>query len=796
MSTHRFVLSFGVLLSGCAAEDYAALYETSPVAPSFNQNDVMALEYLGPLLVDQGASFTVYSQRATRIDLALFDDPESDLPTQQFSMARFGDVWSIYVEGVGLGQHYGYIAWGANWPEDPRWYPGSVHGFVADVDAAGNRFNPNKLLLDPYAKMYHRDHDWGRGSLGTGAHRTSLTYGAASKNVIVESTYLWSNHEAAYRLNRQNPNWVGHRWQDLILYEVHPKGFTASPASGVEHPGTYRGMGEKADYLADLGITGVELMPVHEKPGGNDGGYWGYQTLNFFQPEVTYAWDNEREEAIDEFKWMVDELHQRGIEVILDVVYNHTGEGGLWRDKRETGGGGSVPLDSEEVASLYSYRGLDNNAYYALSVDNRGYWNNTGVGNQTRPNFTPMRRLIMDSLRYWVEEMHVDGFRFDLAPVLGEIDGDYNNWDNPANTVLQDIIDDPVLQRYNTRIISEPWSINQFRIGDFPRSSTNPTIAWYDWNAHFRDFWRSFVNEDSHLMNQPEGPVDLGASLTGSSSIFEWKGGPHLSLNFITIHDGFTMYDLVSFNNKENLCGPLNPVCCVNPYDPFCDPNSGEDHNRSRDWGMNHEEIKRQQMRNLFTALLIARGTPMILGGDEWMRTQFGNNNAYTTGADNYWNWFQWGVWEPSNFRNRMFDFVRGLNRFRKEHSEALAPASYTDAPPMSWKDAGNNELGGGDWGRKHVMMHYYSASPELLILINMEPYNPDDPGPAPEISFSLPSGRSWVRVIDTQAYFDSDEYLLTQPDPKRSANIGPVPVTGSTYGVKNLTIVVLEAGN
>lgn len=825
----------------CAQQEYSRLYTSQRRAPSLTSEQIESLDYLGPTIIDRGVNFAVYSEHATRIELLLFDDPESALPTEQFKMHKYGDVWNIYIEGLGLGQHYGYVAWGPNWPQDPRWFPGSIYGFLADVDADGNRFNPNKLLFDPYGKALHRDHDWSKGSVASGPDRTISTYAAAAKTLIVASQYQWSANEQSWRQNRQDPNWPGHAWNDLILYEVHPKGFTASPASGVEHPGTYRGFGEKADYLEDLGITAVELMPVQEKPV--DGGYWGYQTLSFFAPEISYASRREREEPIDEFKWMVDELHQRGIEVILDVVYNHTGEGGLWREKIEQDdvsfGVVLANFDPKEIAGLYSYRGLDNAGYYALADDNQTYWNDTGVGNQTRANNRAMRRLIMDSLRYWVEEMHVDGFRFDLAPILGMADRDYSRWD-PALSVLQQIIDDPVLRLYNTRIISEPWAMGWqgFQMGNFPSASDSSGVAWYDWNAHFRDAWRCFVNDDTRGLNGIGGTDDssgaasvnakgcwvqgsgsdendIGKMLTGSDHLFADDGRrPYHSINFVSVHDGFPMYDLFTFADKVNACGLLNPTCCSDPLSPFCERVSGEDNNRSRDWGPvcgwqtntdacedrgcrwqgggcegDGETFKRQLMRNMFVALMISHGTPMLLGGDEWIRTQFGNNNAYSTGADNHWNWFDWGAWKPANERRRMHDFVRQLTRFRKERSYAFAPLDYTAAAPVAWKTPQNVDMQAADWNGRALMQHYWDGQDrQLAILINMT---------TGRVTFTLPGGVTWQRLIDTQSWYDSEAFFATGGDPKASANASlatPVAISGAIYEVRPRSIVVVEA--
>jgi glycogen operon protein len=786
------VVACALLLGSCEEPDTAHLYRTAPKAPSLDEARIKNLDHLGAMLVDRGANFGVYSSRATRVELLLFDDPEGVLPTRRFEMSRLGDVWNLYVEGIGLGQHYGYVAWGPNWTYDETFYAGSVIGFTDDADLDGNRFDPNKLLFDPYSIALHRDHDWSKGSCASGPDRAVSTWGAGAKSVITKSQYQWSDNEATWQERRKDAEWAGHRWQDQIVYEVHLKGFTMDDASGVTHPGSYRGFGEKADYLADLGVTAVELMPVFEKP--LDGGYWGYNTISFFAPELAYASQSiQPYDVIDEFKWMVDELHQKGIEVILDVVYNHTGEGGFWRSKIEqdptdlSGNPSLINFDAKEVASIYSYRGLDNSAYYLLSPDDKEfYFDQTGVGNQTRSNHLPVRRLIVDSLRYWVQEMHVDGFRFDLAPALGMRDDDPTQWE-PANSVLQDIIDEPLFQERNIRIIAEPWSLGKYALGGFPSAKSRPGYAYGEWNGNYRDVVRAFVNFDDKTLSSAEGPVDLGGALTGSNALFGGSGRkPYHSVNFVTCHDGFTMYDLFSYNEKRNGCSPLNPVCCQNPTDPFCVKNAGEDNNRSRDWGGTNEPFKRQLMRNMFALMMVSHGTPMIYGGDEWMRTQLGNNNAYSTSADNAANWFAWGAWQPEEPRVRMHDFVRKVVALRKAHGYAFAPAEYGAA--FAWKDAFNNDI--TNWGVRHLMQHYYDtgSDPQLLVLVNMEV--------STDVQFTLPAGVLWLRLVDTQQYFDDDPFFSSSgKDPKRSANVDletPEAVSGS-YTVKARSIVILK---
>ena len=322
----------------------------------------------------------------------------------------------------------------------------------------------------------------------------------------------------------------------------------------------------------------------------------------------------------------------------------------------------------------------------------------------------------------------------------------------------------------------------------------------YEWNGRFRDWWRDFINCDSWALNNSsrhgcgdnsdKGVEDGGALLTGSKWLYAWNGRkPYHAVNFITVHDGFTLYDLFTFPQKVNKCGPLNPVCCDQPNSPFCDRDSGESNNHSRDWG--DEATKRQMMRNAFVAMMIANGSPLILGGDEWMRTQLGNNNAYSTGADNEWNWFDWGTWRASPERNRMHDFVRNLVRFRREHTYAFSPKEY-DQASFAWKSPQNTDT--PNWNGKSIMIHYFdkSAGPELVVLINME---------AGAVDFTLPQGRNWQRVLDTQSYFDTDAFFES-PDfagetpVERSWNISlddPTPIPGSSYGVPARSIVILE---
>lgn len=506
---------------------------------------------------------------------------------------------------------------------------------------------------------------------------------------------------------------------------------------------------------------------------------------------------------MDEFKWMVEQLHAEGVEVILDVVYNHTGEGGLWRDRiytddtfSDAAGVTQDNLDTAESATIYNFRGLDNQAFYALSTDRQGYWNNTGVGNETRANHVPMRRLIMDSLHYAVEELHVDGFRFDLAGILGEKDGDYNNWDDPANTVLQDIIDDLDLQERKTRIIAEPWTAGGYytSIGNFPASSMDGSgdrAGWAEWNASFRDWWRSMLNIDDWAFNSSEGGIDGGGVLTGTYARYAANGRrPVHSINYVACHDGFPLYDLFSYGQKQNECGPLNPTCCDDPTSPWCDTDSGESNNRSRDWGMEAEAHKRQLMRNAFVAMMVSHGTPMLHGGDEWLRTQYGNNNAYSTAADNEWNWFRWGEWQGKDDRWRMRDFVRQVTRMRSARTHAFSPSDWGGGMPFSWRNARLD--GDPDWGSRHLAIHYADDGTWEA----RHPRAHQHGGRGGELR--APRRDDLGRLVDTQSYFDDDAVLASEGlDLRSSANASvdaPAIVSAGAYGVPPSTIVVLEA--
>jgi len=542
---------------------------------------------LGAEVREGGVNFSLYSASAEEVYLLLFDRPDSD-PTDVIRVEdRDRFAWHVFVHGVGPGQLYGYRVRG---PFDP---------------ARGLRCNDRKLLADPYAKALS-------GKFRTADHLL-LAYdplsperdlsldprdnsGVVPKSIVVDDAFDWRGDA---------PPSIP--FERLVIYETHLKGFTAHPTSGVAHPGTYLGFVGKIPYLRSLGVNAVELLPVHEhfrddfllaKGLAN---YWGYNTVGFFAPESTYGTGRRPGCQVEEFKTLVRELHRAGIEVILDVVYNHTGEG-------------------NELGPTISFKGIDNPSYYVLTGGPRDparyYVNWTGCGNSLNLASVPAMRLVMDSLRYWVEVMHVDGFRFDLASVLGREGGSYRKCASFFDAVSQD----PALQK--TKLIAEPWDLGAYEVGEFP-------VDWSEWNGRFRDTARRFAKGDAGLLR------DLGFRLTGSADLYGDDGrSAYNSVNFVTCHDGFTLHDLVSYNGKHNEANLEGN-------------RDGSDDNNSWNCGAEGEtdradvlELRRRLARNHACILLFSSGTPLILGGDEFLRTQGGNNNAYC--QDNEIGWHDW----------------------------------------------------------------------------------------------------------------------------------------------------------
>ncbi len=609
---------------------------------------------LGATWNGQGVNFSIFSQNASGVDLCLFD-AESDQVEQRLPLRQVRNhIWHGYLPGIGPGQHYGYRL---NGPYQP---------------AAGLRFNPNKLLIDPYAKAIAGKLDWQGPVHGyiRGDNEMDMSFDAQDdaravpRSVVIDPAFDWEDDQ---RLERP--------WNETIIYEVHVKGFTA------QHPeipetlrGTYTGLAHPVAiaYLKHLGVTAVELLPVHaildEFHLSEHGlvNYWGYNTLGFFAPEPRYSSSAEPFGEVREFKQMVKVLHQAGIEVILDVVYNHT-------------------CEDNEFGPTVSFRGIDNPVYYRLSTGRERYYvDYTGTGNSLNVRHPQVLQLITDSLRYWVQEMHVDGFRFDLASTLARQLHEVDRLAPFFNVIHQD----PVLS--TVKLIAEPWDIGDggYQVGNFP-------TLWSEWNGKYRDSVRRFWRGDESYTD------DLAFRLTGSSDLFMDDGRPpQASINFVTAHDGFTLNDLVSYSEKHNEAN----------YEGNRD---GTDENFSWNHGVEGPtnnprivETRERQKRNLLATLLFSQGVPMLCGGDEIGRTQQGNNNAYC--QDNELSWFDWEL----DARNQaLLDFTRLAIEIRQSHPSLRRTTFFNGRPPnetdgskdIIWLRPDGSEMTSRDWSTAWV---------------------------------------------------------------------------------------------
>jgi isoamylase len=563
---------------------------------------------LGPAWDGHGTNFSLFSENATRVELCLFDAEDRETRVEQTEREAFN--WHCYIPGIGPGQRYGYRVYGEY---DP---------------ASGHRFNPDKLLIDPYAKAIEGPVAWDAANVlpyVPGPDEDADLHlddeddvEAIPKCVVVDPTFNWE-HE-------RPPN---HPWSETVIYEVHTKGYTKlHPDVREDIRGTYAGLASEPAlaYLQSLGVTAVELLPVHHiidesfLAGRGLTNYWGYSSIGFLAPHALYAATGTRGEQVLEFKGMVKALHSAGIEVILDVVYNHTAEG-------------------NHLGPLLSFRGVDNASYYRLMPDEpRFYMDFTGTGNSLNPVHPSVLRLIMDSLRYFVTECHVDGFRFDLASALAREFYEVDRLSAFFDTIHQD----PVLSQ--VKLIAEPWDVGPggYQVGNFP-------VLWAEWNGLYRDTMRDFWRAQSNV-------AQFASRFTGSSDLYQSDGrAPFASINFITAHDGFTLRDLVSYNQKHNEAnGEGNK--------------DGTDDNRS--WNLGVEgptddpeinALRARQQRNFLATLLLSQGAPMLLGGDEFSRTQGGNNNAWC--QDNELSWFRWNEADPD-----LLDFTRRLIALRRAH--------------------------------------------------------------------------------------------------------------------------------
>lgn len=549
----------------------------------------------GATAIPGGVNFTVHSHGASHIELLLFhreqDEPFAVLPFPPHY--RIGNVYSMIVFKLDIEEfEYAYRVDG---PYDPK---------------KGLIFDGSRYLLDPYAKAVTGQSQWG----------SKAPFGQHYKARVVKDDFDWGN--MAQPLIPM---------EDLVIYELHVRGFTKDPSSGVAHPGTFAGLMEKLDYLEELGINAIELMPIfefdemqdyREVEGNTLYNYWGYSTVGFFAPNTSYTASTEYNREGNELKRLIQACNRRGIEVYLDVVFNHTAEG-------------------NEKGPFFSFKGFDNNIYYLLTPDGQ-YYNFSGCGNTMNCNHPIVRQMILDCLRYWVTTYRVDGFRFDLASILGR-----NEDGSPmgAPPLLQSLAFDPILG--NVKLIAEAWDAGGlYQVGTFP--SWN---RWAEWNGRYRDDIRRYLKGD-------EGFAQGAAlRLTGSPDLYATQGRDNASVNFITCHDGFPLWDLYCYNNKHNLANGWNNTDGANDNNSWNCGVEGE----TDDPAVN--ELRRRMCRNAFTLLMCSRGTPMFLAGDEFGNTQFGNNNAYC--QDNIISWLDWSRLE----QNRdMFDFFRFMIAFRKQH--------------------------------------------------------------------------------------------------------------------------------
>ena len=599
---------------------------------------------LGATWDGEGVNFALFSAHAEKVELCLFDRSGNREMTRIALPEYTDEVWHAYLPDARPNLLYGYRVYG---PYDP---------------ANGHRFNPNKLLMDPYARSLHGRLRWSDALFGyrVGSQRADLSFDRRDnarqvpKCRVVEPAFTWGTDRRP-----QTP------WEETIILELHVRGIT------IKHPnidpvqrGTFAGLASPAmiDYLVELGVTTVELLPVHASVDDRHlieqglANYWGYNSIAYFAPDPRLLATN----SIAGFKTMVKRLHDAGIEVILDVVYNHSGEG-------------------NHLGPTLSFRGIDNASYYRLDTDRRFYRDVTGTGNTLNLDQPRVLQLVMESLRYWAVEMHVDGFRFDLCTALARENGDYGQ----GSAFFDAIGQDPVMA--GLKLIAEPWDLGPygFQLGNFPP-------GWAEWNAHYRDTVRRFWKGDEGLV------ADLASRVAGSSDIFGWRGRrPWASINFITVHDGFTLQDLVSYNDKHNEANGE-------------DNHDGNDANFSWNYGVEGPTsdpaivaLRDRQKRNLFATLLLSLGVPMLLAGDEIGRTQRGNNNAYC--QDNEISWFDWEHLRPEDEELRRF--VSYLIHLRRRHrvfsrprflrGEVLSEAGVKD---ITWVTPSGKEATDADW--------------------------------------------------------------------------------------------------
>jgi glycogen operon protein len=686
---------------------------------------------LGAHVRSTGVNFAIFSRHARGVRLDLFTSADAATPVRSIILDgarnKTGDIWHVWLDGIAPGQYYGFRIAGPYAPHE------------------GHRFNPDRLLIDPYATAIElpaaADFEKAAGydpqsPLGDLSLSETDNAAFAPKCVVTHADFDWQGDQPL-RLP----------WESTVIYELHVRGYTRHPSAGVTHPGTYRGLTEKIPYLCELGVTAVELMPVqefHEQhpvrlnpyTGQRLVNFWGYDPLGFFAPKGSYASVTGAGAQVIEFKEMVRTFHAAGIEVILDVVFNHTVEG-------------------NERGSTVSLRGIDNAIYYWLADDRRFYRDFTGTGQTLHAAHPLVRDLILDALRYWVMEMHVDGFRFDLASVLGRDRHGQVLADAP---LLERIAEDAILR--DAKLIAEAWDVaGAYQVGEFSER------RWAEWNAHFRDDVRRFWRGDHGIAGR------FASRICGSSDLYRRSGkGPECSINFVTCHDGFTLADLVSYTRKHNEAnGEQN--------------RDGAFENYSANYGIEGAspdpaiaEVRQRQTKNFLLTLAVSRGVPMLLAGDEFCRTQSGNNNAYC--QDNETSWVDWTLLERHHDMTR---FARLILALRRTHPMLRREAFYTDRD-LTWFDARGGTPDWFDPGLRHLACAIHAAGePRLCLLFNA------DSAPRAFLLPALPPGTGWSVAADT-----------SQPPPEDVRPPGDERPLGDatryTMGARSAAVLVARA--
>jgi glycogen operon protein len=701
-------------------------------------------EPLGPVVMPEGVNFAVHSRGATRVELLLFDNIADRRPSQVIPLSpetnRTGDVWHIFVEGLPNGTLY-------NLRVDGPYQPAKD----------GTRFNPAKTLIDPYARAISGDFYWQSGD-ALGYDNTEPKNPDRHLVPGRVDNVMGAPRCVAYK---SNFDWEGDRHPDIpieesIVYEVNVRGFTRHHTSESDLAGTYRGFIEKIAYLNELGITAVELLPIFEfdqfdgpfrdpETAERLANAWGYNTVGFFAPESHYSYYGKLGAQIDEFKMLVRELHKERIEVILDVVFNHTREG-------------------NHFGPTISFKGLDNDIWYMLTPLPQYYNDFTGCGNTLNCNHPVVRRFILDCLRYWVQEMHVDGFRFDLAAVFAINVDQHEKGKTP---IIEEIETDPVLSRI--KLIAEPWSIRQYLLGSFSDR------RWAEWNGKFRDTVRRWVKGDEGLAG------DLARRVAGSYDLFvegSEDRSPYHSINFVTCHDGFTLNDLVSYNEKHNeRNGEGNRDGANDNHSWNCGwEGPVEFSNLTDEQKEEVNDLRRRQIKNFLTLLFISQGTPMLLYGDEMRRTALGNNN--TVFQDNELNWINW---EYAETHSEILRFTKLIIAFRKRHQFVRRWRYLTD------DQAETPLLRNIAWHGVKPGQPDFSGTSRFIAWV-LEAFETAERGDVPvyvasnafwePLTIELPAanGRRWYRVVDTslpvgedivpeeEAFFLPDYTYLIRP--------------------------------